>query len=79
MPPRKDPPGRTSPDDRRTGTVKSMHLDKGFGFLIDEAGIEYFFHRSACGDFDTLTRGTAVRFTTAIGQKGPRAENVEVL
>lgn len=70
--------GNKAPD-TRTGTVKSLHTDKGFGFLLDDAGVEYFFHRSACPDFDALSRGMAVRFTTAIGQKGPRAENVEVI
>ena len=70
--------GNKAPD-TRTGTIKSLHLDKGFGFLMDEAGIEYFFHRSTCADWDALSCGMAVRFTTAIGQKGPRAENVEVI
>jgi CspA family cold shock protein len=63
----------------RTGTVKSLHPEKGFGFLIDEGGVEYFFHRSACPDFDALSRGMAVRFTPTDGPKGPRAAAVEVL
>lgn len=70
--------GNKAPD-TRTGTVKSLHSDKGFGFLLDEAGVEYFFHRTACPAFDDLARGTAVRFTMTTGQKGPRAENVEVI
>lgn len=69
---------RKAPD-TRTGTIKSLHNEKGFGFLVDEAGVEYFFHRSACADFDALSKGMAVRFTSATGQKGPRAEDVEVL
>jgi CspA family cold shock protein len=71
--------GKTPAPDTFTGTVKSLHNDKGFGFLVDDNGVEYFFHRSACPAFDDLARGTAVRFTMTTGQKGPRAENVEVI
>src|SRR5262245_54296690 len=30
-----------------TGTIARLHIDKGFGFIRDEGGIEHFFHRSA--------------------------------
>ena len=30
-----------------TGTIARLLIDKGFGFIRDESGIEHFFHRSA--------------------------------
>lgn len=63
------------------GTIKSLHPEKGFGFILGEDGIEYFFHKSAVTDFDfdTLQHGTAVRFVPGTGQKGPRADQVELV
>ena len=58
------------------GTIKRIVSDKGFGFVADESGQEYFFHQSACQSFDSLREGQAVTFQTGQGPKGPRAENV---
>jgi CspA family cold shock protein len=58
------------------GTIKRIVSDKGFGFVSDDSGQEYFFHQSACQSFDTLREGQAVTFQTGQGPKGPRAENV---
>ena len=30
-----------------TGKIRSLRTDKGFGFIKDEKGQEYFFHQSA--------------------------------
>ena len=30
-----------------TGTIARLLIDKGFGFIRDESGIEHFFHRSS--------------------------------
>jgi cold shock protein len=60
------------------GTVKRLVFEKGFGFVADQNGHEYFFHQSACASFDTLREGQAVTFETGQGPKGPRAENVRV-
>ena len=30
-----------------TGTIRTLRTDKGFGFIKDESGQEYFFHQSA--------------------------------
>lgn len=64
--------------DIRQGVVKRLIADKGFGFLADGQGREYFFHRSAAPDFDALTVGDAVTFVAGSGPKGPRAESVVV-
>jgi CspA family cold shock protein len=58
------------------GTIKRIVSDKGFGFVADDGGQEYFFHQSACQSFDSLREGQAVTFQTGQGPKGPRAENV---
>ena len=64
-----------------TGTIKRLVYDKGFGFVADGAGSEYFFHQSACQGvrFDELREGQAVTFKAGQGPKGPRAENVKLL
>jgi CspA family cold shock protein len=61
-----------------TGTIKRM-TDKGFGFIADANGNEYFFHQSACTGtpFDQMREGDQVSFTVGQGPKGPRAENVK--
>ena len=61
-----------------TGTIRTLRTDKGFGFLKDTAGNEYFFHQSAIygeGIAD-LREGDSVEFEVSQGPKGPRAENV---
>ena len=58
------------------GTIKRLVYEKGFGFVADEGGQEYFFHQSACTSFSALREGQAVTFDTGQGPKGPRAENV---
>ena len=60
-----------------TGTIKRIARDKGFGFIRDASGQEYFFHRSAVqGSFDSLTEGQRVNFDEEDSPKGPRASNV---
>ena len=61
-----------------TGTIRTLRVDKGFGFIKDEAGKEYFFHRSAVhdGELEDLQEGDAIEFDAGQGPKGPRAENV---
>ena len=62
-----------------TGTIKKV-TDKGFGFITDTKGQEYFFHRSSVQGvgFDDLREGESVEFDVGQGPKGPRAENVRV-
>jgi len=58
------------------GTVKRLVVDKGFGFVAASDGSEYFFHQSACANFEALREGQPVTFDAGQGPKGPRAENV---
>lgn len=60
-----------------TGTIKRIARDKGFGFIRDSAGQEFFFHRSSVqGSFDDLREGQRVNFEEEQSNKGPRAGNV---
>jgi CspA family cold shock protein len=65
--------------DSLTGTIKTLRAEKGFGFIKDGAGKEYFFHQTAIqGEgIDNLREGDSVEFELGqAGPKGPRAENV---
>lgn len=63
-----------------TGKIKTLHTDKGYGFIRGEDGTDYFFHRSAVknAEFDTLKKGHEVTFEGFEGQKGMRAEDIYV-
>lgn len=62
------------------GTVKWFNESKGFGF-IESNGKDYFVHFSAIlgTGFKTLSEGSTVMFKPGQGQKGPQAEEVEVV
>lgn len=64
------------------GTVKSIKdRGKGYIFVADEDGIDYFCHKSACGrsvNFHALREGDKVTFETEEGSKGPRARDLEL-
>jgi CspA family cold shock protein len=60
-----------------SGTIKRIARDKGFGFIRDGSGQDWFFHRSSVqGRFDDLNEGQAVSFDEEQSPKGPRAGNV---
>ncbi len=61
-----------------TGKITRILLDKGFGFITDDTGVEHFFHRSAVkGTFDLMREGQSVTFEPGpANPKGPRAENI---
>src|SRR5262249_49641383 len=64
-----------------TGTIARLLIDKGFGFIRDENGIEHFFHRSSVRGavFELLREGQRVEFTPEESQKGPRAGDVRLI
>ena len=55
-----------------TGTIARLLIDKGFGFIRDESGVEHFFHRSAVRGAEALTstRLPIARTFAAIGSPG---------
>ena len=62
-----------------SGQIKRLVRDRGFGFIRDDGGQEWFFHRSSVqGNFDQLNEGQRVNFDEEPSPKGPRAGNVRL-
>lgn len=62
-----------------TGTIKKLVSERGFGFITDPEGKDYFFHKDGLEpslDFDRLVGGESVAFEVESGPKGPRAIQV---
>ena len=64
--------------DVANGTIKRLVRDRGFGFIRDDGGQEWFFHRSSvkAGSFEQLNEGQRVSFDEEPSAKGPRAGNI---
>jgi CspA family cold shock protein len=64
--------------DVANGTIKRLVRDRGFGFIRDDGGQEWFFHRSSvkAGSFEALNEGQRVSFDEEPSAKGPRAGNI---
>ena len=64
-----------------TGTVKWFNSEKGFGFITGDDGVDVFAHYSQikADGFKNLEEGQKVSFEVAQGQKGPQAEDIEVV
>ena len=63
------------------GTIQTIHMARGFGFIRDTEGAEVFFHRSALtppASFATLEVGMRVEFEPESGPKGPRTATITV-
>ena len=67
--------------DRETGTVKWFNSTKGFGFIERESGNDVFVHYSAINatGYRSLDEGQRVEFVVTEGQKGPQAQDVEII
>jgi CspA family cold shock protein len=76
-----DAPGRKEDSVMPNGTIARLLIDKGFGFIRDESGVEHFFHRSSVRQtvFELLREGQRVEFSTEDSPKGPRAAEVRLL
>jgi CspA family cold shock protein len=63
------------------GTVKWFNASKGFGFIAQDNGNDVFVHFSAIkmDGYKALEEGARVRFDVVKGNKGPAADNVELL
>ena len=67
--------------ERETGTVKWFNASKGYGFIERSQGGDVFVHFSSItGDgYRSLEEGQRVEFTVGEGQKGPQAQDVQVV
>ena len=73
---------RSSHSGFREGTVKWFNDAKGFGFITpDDKTADLFVHFKsiAGGGFKSLSEGQKVRFKVTQGQKGPQADDVQVI
>ena len=63
---------------KHRGAVTWFNETKGYGFIREETGEEFFVHHSAiqCEGFRTLAEGEVVEFEPVLGQKGKQAANV---
>ena len=63
------------------GTVKWFNDEKGFGFIEQEGGKDVFVHHSAIQSEGrrTLQDGQKVMMDVTDGQRGPQAENVNIV
>jgi CspA family cold shock protein len=68
--------------ERELGVVKWFNGEKGYGFIArDNEEKDVFVHFSAINSegFRTLREGQRVEFEVVEGEKGPQAQNVDVI
>ena len=61
------------------GTVKFFNRKKGFGFIQGNDGNDYFVHYTAIPEGVFLRDNDLVSFDTGEGDRGLKAENVQLL
>lgn len=60
------------------GEIKFFNEEKGFGFVTDSEGKEYFVHISGIENNQVLKEGQKVTFEIEQGDRGPKAVDVKV-
>ena len=65
----------------KKGVVKFFNEQRGFGFIVDAEGNEFFVHYLAIitEGFKTLKDGANVNFQIEKTNRGPKAINVSVI
>ncbi|MCR9220745.1 MAG: cold shock domain-containing protein [Alphaproteobacteria bacterium] len=61
------------------GVVRALNPEADHGFIAAADGREIYFHRNSVANdgFDALSLGDPVRFSEAVGDKGPQASFVQ--
>jgi CspA family cold shock protein len=64
--------------EKQIGWVKTLHSEKGYGFIETESGDNVFFHRSGVleNGFGYLELDTPLEFSVEFGERGRTAVNV---
>jgi cold shock protein len=67
--------------DRVTGIVKWFNTAKGYGFIGDDRGEDFFVHYSAIQStsYHQIQKGQRVEFSVEEGPKGLQAVNVVLI
>lgn len=62
-----------------TGRITRIEPDLGFGFILDDGGLDWFFVREGASGpgFDALQPEERVRFAYEWTRSGPRATDVQ--
>jgi len=63
--------------DQRCGSVLWYSIEKGYGFIRGDDGIDAFVHASALDGFGALADGQPVTYTVKSTRKGLQAVSVE--
>ena len=63
----------------KIGIVKKWEFSKGWGFIEDNDGYDYFFNISNVRIGTQLKEGMKVKFDIFQGQRGDEAENVSLV
>ena len=66
---------------KETGTIKWFDPSKGYGFLIRDKGGDLFVHFKSVNEKDRkkLKEDTRVKFSVETKEKGPQAENIQII